>query len=206
MFFINYMEFSSISRKEAIALVSIVIGILSYLPYFRDMIRGTTRPHIFSRFLWGLLTGIAFFGQMSDGAGLAAWVTWTSSLLCLFTAAWAFFHQGKKDIARSDWYAFFAALFSLVVWWYTENAYRSMILITVIDAISFRPTLRKGRYQPDTETASTYALNWFKFVLVLISLAHISVITALYPFSLVFMNGGFAVLLRWRREKMQRLV
>ena len=37
-----------------------VIGVVGYVPYFRDIFRGTTKPHPFSWFLWALLAGIAF--------------------------------------------------------------------------------------------------------------------------------------------------
>ena len=46
-----------------------VIALISYVPYFRDIFVEKTKPHAFTWFIWGVLTVIAFVGQMSGHAG-----------------------------------------------------------------------------------------------------------------------------------------
>ena len=59
-------------------IVATIIGALltfigAYL-YYKDMFSGLTKPHIFTWFIWTLLTGIAFAGQLAGGGGLGSWV------------------------------------------------------------------------------------------------------------------------------------
>ena len=61
--------------RTFLGIFAIVIGIYSYIPYFRDIVAGRTKPHAFSWFVWALLTGIAFFAQLHGKGGAGAWVT-----------------------------------------------------------------------------------------------------------------------------------
>ena len=67
------MEFFTI--KNIIGIVAIALTFIGYAPYFRDLIKGKTKPHIFSWFIWAIVTSIIFALQVSAGAGLGSVVT-----------------------------------------------------------------------------------------------------------------------------------
>lgn len=67
--------------KVTVALVSIAMTIFGYFFYFRDIFAHKTKPHAFSWLVWAVLTGIAFFGQLSGDAGPGAWVTATTAVI-----------------------------------------------------------------------------------------------------------------------------
>ena len=85
--------------KIILGAVAVVINFIGYVPYFRDIFRGATKPHVFSWFVWGLVTGIVFFAQLAKGGGAGAWVTGLSSFFCLVIACLAFF-RGEKEITK----------------------------------------------------------------------------------------------------------
>ena len=58
--------------KTALGIFAILIGIYSYIPYFRDIFTGRTKPHAFTWFVWFLLTAIAFFAQLAGNGGAGA--------------------------------------------------------------------------------------------------------------------------------------
>jgi len=63
---------------------SIAVGLsfIQYFPYIRDILRGTTKPHAFSWFVWGLPALIVFAAQALKGGGAGAWATGVTALLC----------------------------------------------------------------------------------------------------------------------------
>lgn len=192
----------AVGYQEILITISLLVGIYGYIPYFRNMFKGKTKPHVFSWFIWAILTGIAFFWQLSDGAGLGARATGFASLVCGIITLYARSHGGQKYITKRDRYAFIGAGIAWLLRRITNNVLWSMILITLIDALGFFPTYRKGWYNPHSETAIMYMLNGLKFIFAIGAMAHFSTITILYPASLVLMNCSFAILLYVRRKQL----
>lgn len=186
--------------KIALGIVAAILGFVGYAPYFRDISLGRTRPHVFSWFVWGLLTGIAFFAQIAKGGGAGAWVTGFSAVICMCIAGLALFY-GEKDITKSDWLSLGGALLGIVFWQATRNPLLAVIFVTVADSIAFIPTFRKAYHKPGEETVNTFVWGSLKFVVGLAALESFNLTTALYPTSLVLANGSFVTMLIMRRRK-----
>lgn len=189
--------------KEFLSGVSIILAIISYIPYIHGMIKGRTLPHAFSWFIWAILTFIAFFAQIDQGGGVGSWLMGVTALITLGISIAAFF-IGKRDIKRSDWCCFIVSLAAIPLWIVTKNPVFSVILITAIDAISFYPTFRKGFFKPDEEVVFTYVMSTLKFLIGIFALEAFNLSTVLYPFSLVILNAAFVALLVWRRHVLSR--
>src|ERR1044072_3798045 len=69
--------------KAVIGVIAVVLTFIAYIPYYRDILNGKTRPHIYSWSLWGLLTILLVALQIKGGAGPATWVTAAAGLLCI---------------------------------------------------------------------------------------------------------------------------
>ncbi len=182
-----------------------LIAFFSYIPYFKDIVAGKTKPHAISWFIWGLLTAIGFFGQVYDNAGAGAWVTGFTAFvcLCIFVAA---LQRGEKDITLIDWLCLIAAGIALLLWYFTSTPLLSVILITIIDALGFFPTFRKSYLKPFEETQITYFISGLKFFIALFALTNFSVLTSLYPISLIVMNWLFIAMLIVRRKQLTRKI
>jgi len=87
--------------KEILGITAVVISIFSLFPYISDIVKKKTKPHLYTWVIWTPLTFMAFFSQMSDGAGAGAWTTGVTAILCLLILALSF-KFGTKDITRSD--------------------------------------------------------------------------------------------------------
>lgn len=185
--------------KTALGIIATVIAFYSYIPYFRDIFRGKTKPHAFSWFIWLLLTAIGFLAQISDGGGAGAWATGFTALVAFFIFLTALRH-GEKEITKSDWVCLTGALLAIGVWPFTDTPLLSVILITLIDALGFIPTFRKAYKKPHEETLQTYALSAIKFAIAIVALSNYSIVTILYPASLVVMNSLFVCMLLTRRR------
>jgi len=46
--------------KNILGIIATVLVFIGYIPYLRDIVKGKTKPHIYSWFLWCFVTLIAF--------------------------------------------------------------------------------------------------------------------------------------------------
>jgi hypothetical protein len=185
--------------KTTLGIISVVVGLVGYIPYLRGMYKGTVHPHVFSWLVWTLLTGIAFLLQLQDGAGPGAWVTGLTALICGGITIWSF-KVGEKIITRSDWAAFIAALTAIPLWLAAQSPLLAIVLITVIDTLAFWPTFRKSWWKPWDEALSEYWAAVIKFGLALFALNNITIVTTLYPAALVFLHLAFIFMAVLRRR------
>ena len=187
--------------KVILGYVAIAIGLISYIPYFRNIFSGATKPHAFSWFVWSLLTGIAFAAQLVKEGGAGAWVTGVTAVAC-FTIACLALVKGKRDFTLFDWIAFVGALLALVLWQLTHNPTLAVMMVCITDILSFMPTIRKGYYKPFEEGALTFSLSSLKFLIAIFALQSYSLATWFYPAWLVATNGLFVLMLLVRRKQL----
>jgi len=186
--------------KVVLGAIAVIMALAGYIPYFRDIFLGKTKPHAYTWLVWSSLTGIAFFGQVFDNGGPGAWVTGFTAIISFVIFILAL-KKGEKDVTSSDKWSLIGAGMALILWYLTNNPLASIILITIIDALGFYPTIRKSYHKPTEETLVTYLLSGLKFGVAIFALQNYSMVTYLYPASLVVMNLGFVVMLMVRRKQ-----
>lgn len=187
--------------KILLGLIATVIGFISYLPYFRDVLKGKTKPHVFSWFVWGLLAAITFFAQLVKGGGAGAWATGMTAAIAFSIAIIAIF-RGEKDIKIIDWLSLFSACIGLILWVLTSNPLLAVVTVVVADVFAFSITFRKAFYKPHEETASTFALSALKWVIALFALESFNLTTALDPMWLILANTSFVAMVLLRRRSL----
>jgi hypothetical protein len=185
--------------KESLGYLSILLALLSYIPYALSTLRKRTKPHTFSWIIWGLLTAIDFCAQADKHAGPGAWAMGFSSFDCFTIAVFALL-QRDTSITRSDWISFTGALVAIPLWYFTHDPLLAVILVTLIDLLGFYPTLRKSYLKPHDELAFMYSLSALKFIVALLASQDYSLTTVLYPSYLILANVVFVVMLYWRRN------
>ncbi len=188
--------------KNIIGIIAVILVFIGYIPYLRDVIKGKTIPHIYSWFLWGFVSTIAFALQISDNAGIGAFVTLAAAIMCTLVAVLSFKHKGKWDITLIDTLFLLLAFISLGIWLFAKQPVVSIILTTTTDILGFVPTVRKSWNRPYSETLSLYSLNTFRFGLAIIAIQNYSIITTLYPIVWLLANGLFALMLILRRSSL----
>lgn len=186
--------------KLILASIAIVMTLVGYSFYFRDIFAGKTKPHAYSWLVWALLTAIAFAGQLHDNGGAGAWVTGVTAAIS-FIIFFLAIKRGEKNVTRSDKINLAAALLAILPWLLIGDPLFSVILITIIDFLGFLPTIRKSWHKPHEETLIHYVLAGLKFVLAILALDNYTLTTWLYPASLVAANLFFVIMLISRRKK-----
>jgi hypothetical protein len=85
--------------------------------YVKGILKGEIKPHTFTRFVWGLLTAIAFFAQVAKGGGgPGAWVTDVTAVCSFAFAVIGLSESSRVLIAKNDWIFFIVALLAIPIW------------------------------------------------------------------------------------------
>ena len=186
--------------KDILGIITICIGLISYSDYFFNIFKGCTVPRSVSWLIWGVLSTIAFVVQYQAGGGPGAWITGFTACMCLLIAIISYF-KCAEHFTLYDWIPLGGAALTLFLWWFTNNAVLAIILTTVTYAIGFIPTVHNAYLHPEEETATTFALNGFKFFLALFALDAYSLTTMLYSITIVVLNGLLVGVLLVRRKR-----
>ena len=187
-------------EKEILSIIGIILAFISYAPYLWKLLQGKIKPHAFSWLIWGLLTAIGFVAQLSDNAGPGAWITGISAAISVLIAIISYIKREHDSITKTDWLILTVSISAIPLWIITENPLWSVILVTLIDTIGFYPSFRKAYSRPDEELAFSFFIGGLKHLFSVFALAHYSVITTLYPASLVIMNFLYVSLVLIRRK------
>lgn len=190
--------------KETLGFIAVGLTVIGHLPYIVDILKGKTKPHVFTWFVWAIITLLAFAGQWQKGGGPGAWTAGVTGLLTIVIAILSV-RNGSKDITKTDKLFFAGALVSIVPWYVTNDPTLSIILLTVIDVLAFLPTIRKTIKNPATETLFTYALNVPRHGLAILAIANYNLATYLYPAALVVMNAIVTITIVWSKFRKERV-
>lgn len=190
------------SEKEILGALSVVAGVVSYAVYLWGMYRGKLKPHVFTWTIWGVLLGTGFLVQYAEKAGPGSWNLGVSAVLTLFVAVVAYFY-GEKNITRSDWISFLFALSAIPVWLATDNPLWAVIIISTIDSVAFYPTFRKSWSKPQEEGLASFFIGSFQFFLSILALEKMTLVTVLYPATIVSLNILLVLMLVYRRWRLK---
>ena len=190
--------------KELFAALSILTGFAGYVPYLREVAARTTKPHLFSWIIWGVLNGTAFGVQITEGGGLGSVTTGFAALLCLIIVL-ASARHGTTDIRRIDWLFLSGALLALGLWLVVDNPLLAVIVLAIVDALGFGPSIIKAWSKPHEETAITFLIQTAAYGFGLLALRTYSPETMLFPIVLAIVNGCFGTYILWRRRVVSAL-
>ena len=184
--------------KAILGLISVALAAIGYTSYAVTVLRGRTRPHILSWWIWGLVMAVAGAVQITNGAGAGAWVTAFSAAACLAIALLSLRH-GDRKFAATDWAALAAALMIIPVWAATSDPLLAVVMASAIEWLGYIPTMRKSWQRPHEETSITYSLDLAKWMMSLGALTTWSVVTLIYPLALLAANALLVTIILGRR-------
>lgn len=186
--------------KTMLTVVALLMAILAYIPYFRDIKHGKTRPHAFTWLVWCVMSTVAFFSQVSDGGGVGTWVLAFTAIVNFVIFCLAIY-KGDTTITNMDWFCLMGAFLGVALFTYNEDPPMSLYIISAVDIIGFIPTVRKSLKRPYDETMSTFGITSLKYVFAIAALENYTFTTMYYPSVVAVMNALFVILLIELRSK-----
>ncbi len=188
------------AMKQLLSIVATTLTFLAYIPYYRDILRGKTHPHVYSWGLWGLLTVLIVALQIAGGAGPAIWVTVAAGLLCIGVVVLSL-KRGNKDITTSDTITAILSLVAIGFWLIANQPVLSIVLVVIADLLAFVPTVRKSWNKPYSETLSLYITNTLRFSLAILAVENYTILSTLWIAAWAAANAVFSIILIVRRRQ-----
>ena len=188
--------------KETFAVAAALLAIAGNVPYVIDILKGRVQPHAYTWFVWTVVSGIVFFGQVAKGAGIGALPTAAAEIFTLLIFLLSL-RYGFKGITKTDTFFLILALVGIVPWILTSDPTVSVIVAVSIDVIAFIPTLRKTWAEPETETPILYSANVVRHILALFSMQAYNIATMLHSIAMITTNTIMTLLLVTRNYRKQ---
>jgi hypothetical protein len=183
------------------ALLAAILGVVSVVPYIRDMLRGTTRPNMVTWGLWVLVQGIFVAAQWSAGASLSIVLPFVGMLAVLCVVVLGLFGYGYKKYGPIDIACLVISLSAIVLWQVTGNPMVALYLAVAADLFAGIPTFVKAYRDPASETLSAYLIAFFAAIAAGLSSTLIDVTNLLWPAYILIFNGGTVILILLGRRK-----
>ncbi len=146
-----------IDIKTILAIVAAVIGLAPLPFYIRSIFWGSTRPHAYTWLVWTITQGTAVFGLWYGGGGIAL-LSMSIGVFTIFGIFIISLFRGTKNIKTFDTVTLVAALGAVFVWWQLDQPVLSILMVCLIDALGYMPTLRKSFEDPWSETIALWAI------------------------------------------------
>lgn len=176
---------------QALGLISGFLSVVTYVPYLRDIFRLKTKPERATWLIWSVLTGIAFFTQLAEGATDSLWLTGVQAVgvVLIFLLSIKF---GVGGLTRRDLLALGAAGVGLLLWYLTSNAAVALFISIAIDAIGASLTVLKAYADPGSETFSTWVLSGTAGVFAAFAVGSFDYVLLAFPVYVIAVNYAVA--------------
>lgn len=164
------------------------------VPYIRDILRGTTKPH---RVTWGIffLLNLIFLGnQLASGATSSIWlvVAFVISTFIIFSLSLKY---GVGGTTRLDIIILVGALAGVVVWQALQAPLASVVANLTVASIAAVPTYRKAWREPASETKLAFLLGSIAAIFTILSVGELNLALLLLPVYSFAYNGSIYVIL-----------
>jgi hypothetical protein len=180
-----------------------IVGASDTLPYVRDTVRGSTRPHRGTWLIWGVLTIVVCLSQAADGASWSLIMPVVEAILTSVTFLLAL-RWGVGGLRPVEVTMMAIAGVGVIGWMIADEPIVATVCVVVADLIGAAMMVPKTWRDPDSETLSTFALASLSGLLAAGAVGGISVALLLYPVYFFIVNGAIAGLIAVRRRSIRR--
>jgi hypothetical protein len=176
-----------------------LIGVADTIPYVRDIIRGSTRPHRGTWLIWGVLAIVVCLSQRADGASWSLIMAATQAVVTSLIFLLAIRH-GEGGVSTADLVLIGIAGGGVIGWIVADEPIVATICVVAADLIGCALMLPKTYRDPGSETLATFAFASLGGALAAGAVGVVDVSLLIYPIYYVAANGAIALLIVQRRR------
>ena len=175
-----------------------VVGVVDTVPYVRDILRGTTRPHRGTWFIWGMLAIVVFVSQRADGASWSLVMAGTQAVLTTFIFVLAI-RRGEGGLSATDGLLIAIAAGGMAAWVVIDEPLLATACVIAADLIAAAMMVPKVHRDPGSETLVTFALAGAGGALAAGAVGAADASLLCYPVYYCLVNWALALLIHVRR-------
>ena len=185
---------------EIFGIAAPIVSVIGFVPYFRSILQGKTKPSAASWWTW---TVLAFVAVISSWVGGAPWPV-------LLLPAWLFVSQfavAILSIKRGDntWdlrnkLCVGGAIVGILLWIVTGNPLLALGLTIVSDLFASMPNFRHVFTNPEQEDKLAWTIGWFSAVFEVLAVKDWSFASSSWAIYFI-LNMTVVILLLYRKKK-----
>jgi hypothetical protein len=179
-----------------------IAGVADMVPYVRDTIRRTTRPHRPTWLIWAVLAAMACASQRADGASWSLVMPVTQAIMTGLVGLLAI-PLGTGGLSSAELALSAMAGAGVVGWALTDTPILATAGVVAVDLLAAAMMVPKTLRDPRSETLSTFALASLSGALTAGSVAALDPALLLYPAYFCVANGALSVLIARRRAHLR---
>jgi hypothetical protein len=178
-----------------------VTSVANTVPYVRDVVRGTTRPHRGSWLIWAVTASVVYASQRADGASWSLIMAGAQAVLTAFVFLLAI-RRGEGGMGARDASLIVLAAAGVAGWIVVDEPLVATACVIAADLIAAGLMVPKTYRDPSSETFATYALASVGGVLAAGAVGTGDPSLLLYPLYFCAINGAIALLIAQRRARL----
>jgi hypothetical protein len=183
------------------AVLGILAGIVAIgdtIPYVRDILRGTTRPHRGTWLIWATLATVVVLSQRADGASWSLIMAAATAVLTglIFVLS---IRRGVGGVTTRELVMIAIAGGGVAGWLIADEPVVATACVVAADRIGAAMMVPKTYRDPHSETLITFVLASVSGALAAGAVGAFDVSLLLYPVYFCMANGALALLIYQRR-------
>ena len=175
-----------------------VVGVVDTVPYVRDIVRGSTRPHRGTWFIWGMLAIVVCVSQRADGASWSLVMAGTQAVLTSFIFMLAI-RRGEGGLSATDGLLIAIAAAGMAAWVLVDEPLLATACVIAADLIAAAMMVPKVHRDPGSETLMTFVLAGAGGALAVGAVGAADPSLLCYPIYYCLVNWALALLIHQRR-------
>jgi hypothetical protein len=187
------------NAAPVLGVLAALVGIADTIPYVRDTLGRSTRPHRGTWLIWAVLALVACLSQRADGASWSLVMAGTQVVLTtgIFVLA---IRLGTGGVSLIDTFMITVATAGVAGWLVADEPIVATLSVVGADLIAAAMMVPKTHRDPHSETLSTFALASLGGALAAGAVGALDVSLLLYPTYYCLVNGAIALLIHQRRR------
>jgi hypothetical protein len=183
-------------------ILAVCVAVADTIPYVRDILRGTTRPHRGTWLVWGILAIVVTCSQHADGASWSVLVAAAQAGLTLGVFVLSI-RRGEGGCGRADSVMLAVAAGGIAGWTVAGEPIVATVCVIVADLVAATMMLPKTFRDPGSETLSTFGLASISGLFAVCAVGGLDARLLFYPAYLCVVNGMIALVIYERRRLLE---
>jgi len=188
-----------------IFILTIVLLIIAYFPYWRGIFKQVIHPHPLTWLSWAIVTLVLALIYLFNNGGFQTWISFLLVINNIAIVVVGLVLKQKVKITKIDIICFIASLLALIVWLVINQPIWSIVIITTSQLIAFIPSIRKAYHRPYDESALTWGIHGFRYGLMTLLVATASFTTLVNSIFWAAIYSCSTIFLLWRRSRQSRI-
>jgi hypothetical protein len=181
-----------------LGLLAGLAAVANTIPYIRDIVRGTTRPHRGTWLVWAVLAVVVYVSQRADGASWSLVMAGAQALLTSVVFVLAI-RRGEGGLTAVDGVFTAMAAIGVLGWLVADEPIVATASVVAADLLAAAMMAPKTYRDPGSETLASFALASVGGALAAGAVGSARPALLMYPIYFCVVNAAIALLIHHRR-------